>query len=120
MMSYLHPILTITAVVTPFIAVIMMARYKESTHWIIWLLGSAVFGWILLILGDSAYYSDLISQYGRTKDPELLKQITGDSGSGMLKALGIVATLIWSSTVFGLMVVITHTYRRISRRLKIT
>lgn len=118
-MSYLHPILTITAGVTPVIAVFMMARHKGVAHWVIWLFGSALLGWILLMWGDSAYYQDLISQYDRTKDPEALKRITSDSGSGMLKALGLVGTLIWSATVFGFMEVISRIYRLILNRLKI-
>ena len=103
------------AVLIPFMAFIGVWRFRNRPHWVFWLIGSSIFGYLLLIGGDSAYYDSVNAEYERTQDPKLSERITNDAGSGMFLVTGPVLSLIWNLLIFGLFAIIRATTRRLSR-----
>ena len=107
--------LLVCVLLVPFVASIGVWRFRNHPHWIVWLTGSTILGWFFLIVGDSAYYSSLNAEYGRTHDPEVLERVTNDAGSGLLLVIGPVISLIWNLAIFGLFAFIRVMSRRLSR-----
>ena len=100
-MSFISEALFSIGFALPLIAAVIGIRSNRRMHWWLLFFASAVISWICLIGGDQAFYESIRLEYERTRDPDLLRRYTSDTGSPLLVVFGIFATLIWSGVVFG-------------------